>query len=651
MRFILFCTFLVILVTLSSSVTHSYSEKTIPDWVKNTAGWWADDQISEQEFVSAIEFLINSQIITVTQTEQNTSQTEKIPDWVKNTAGWWADDQISEQEFVSAIEFLIKIDIIHVDQFLQNVISSLLTWDEIVDDAKFANDGSLKIKKIHFGDSDIMLTTKFDAMTNNFFDVTTFDLLDSGIHLFKITGDQFYLDQANSVANIIQRDLLLESGHVALYSPLSKTYQYSAQNQEILRDLAYLASLNPEYIELTKTLADRIIENEIDGSSNLFYSEFDSEGNHHNDEMYLSYIGSEAIESLLLTYEVTDDRKYLDQAKKTILSYWEQRHPETNLIPSSINASDLSVEKEFMQQYGAGIFLKILLHYYYLTDDPEIFQIMKIYYDAITENFWDGSTWNYRVNYDGVISSKVIEANYAKLDDSLLHLHDLNPQTFSTAYEYAKTNYDNSFQGTLGTANNLVIHGVKDDGSEESVESMMEYAFIINQNVGNRLFQDTNEMMYLVKLNDFYHSVIKHHKKELGYIFGINAYTLGSESNSDWFSSHGYLLNQRASGNISNKINLTFVPLGDVKIIWMKIGEHELTQPFITTFNDSGRFNSIEFDYKKKSILFHTIHNSGQIVFADEIKSVLINNQPYENFKGNVLETIDGTHEYAVFLK
>ena len=602
MRFILFCTFLIILVTSSSSFTNAYSEKTIPDWVKNTAGWWAGDQISEQEFVSAIEFLI-------------------------------------------------EINVIDLNNFPQNVISNLLTWDEIVDDAKFANDGSLKIKKIHFGDSDIMLTTKFDAMSNNFLDVTTFDLLDSGIHLFKITDEQSYLDQANSVANVIQRDLLLESGHVLLYSPLSKTYQYSAQNQEILRDVAYLASFTPEYIELTKILADRIIENEIDPSSNLFYSEFDSKGTHYNNEMYLSYIGSEALESLLLTYEVTDEEKYLAQAKKTILSYWEQRHPETNLIPSSINASDLSIEKEFMQQYGAGIFLKILLHYYYLTDDPEIFQIMAIYYDAIIQNFWDGTTWNYRVNYDGTTSSNVIEANYAKLDDSLLHLYDLDPQRFSTAYEYAKINYDNSFQGTLGVANNLVIHGVKDDGSEESVESMMEYAFIINQNVGNRFFQDTNESLYLTKLNDFYHSVIKHHKKELGYIFGINAYTLGSESNSDWFSSHGHVLNQRASGNISNKINLTFVPIGDVKIIWMKIGEHELTQPFITTFNDSGRFNSIEFDYEKKSILFHSVYNDGQIVFADKIKSAFIDKQPYDNFKDNILNTLPGKHEYSIFLK
>ena len=25
---------------------------------------------------------------------------EYVPDWVKNTAGWWADDKISETEFV-----------------------------------------------------------------------------------------------------------------------------------------------------------------------------------------------------------------------------------------------------------------------------------------------------------------------------------------------------------------------------------------------------------------------------------------------------------------------------------------------------------------------------------------------------------------------
>ena len=40
---------------------------------------------------------------------------EYVPDWVKNTAGWWADDKISETEFVNAIEFLVKENIIQVN--------------------------------------------------------------------------------------------------------------------------------------------------------------------------------------------------------------------------------------------------------------------------------------------------------------------------------------------------------------------------------------------------------------------------------------------------------------------------------------------------------------------------------------------------------
>ena len=30
-----------------------------------------------------------------------------VPDWVKNNAGWWAEDEISEKEFLNGIQFLI----------------------------------------------------------------------------------------------------------------------------------------------------------------------------------------------------------------------------------------------------------------------------------------------------------------------------------------------------------------------------------------------------------------------------------------------------------------------------------------------------------------------------------------------------------------
>ena len=42
---------------------------------------------------------------------------ESVPDWVKNTAGWWATDQISETEFVNAIKFLIESGIINISSY------------------------------------------------------------------------------------------------------------------------------------------------------------------------------------------------------------------------------------------------------------------------------------------------------------------------------------------------------------------------------------------------------------------------------------------------------------------------------------------------------------------------------------------------------
>ena len=102
---------------------------------------------------------------------------------------------------------------------------------------------------------------------------------------------------------------------------------------------------------------------------------------------------------------------------------------------------------------------------------------------------------------------------------------------------------------------------------------------------------------------------------------------------------------------ISNKINLTFIPTDGVKIIWTKIGNHEITEQFITTFHDSGRFNQIEFDYEDKSILFHAVYNSGKIIFADEIESVLVDGDDYSDFNSHILNTIDGKHTYHIFLK
>ena len=43
------------------------AEATIPDWIKNNAGWWADGLIDDGSFVSGIQWLISNGIMTLTQ--------------------------------------------------------------------------------------------------------------------------------------------------------------------------------------------------------------------------------------------------------------------------------------------------------------------------------------------------------------------------------------------------------------------------------------------------------------------------------------------------------------------------------------------------------------------------------------------------------
>ena len=101
---------------------------------------------------------------------------------------------------------------------------------------------------------------------------------------------------------------------------------------------------------------------------------------------------------------------------------------------------------------------------------------------------------------------------------------------------------------------------------------------------------------------------------------------------------------------IGNKINLSFVPSDNVKIVWTKIGNFEIREPFIVHFNEPGRFNAINFDYKEKSIFFETIENNGTITFSGVIKNVLVDGQNYSNFSGKTLNTLEGKHNYKVTL-
>jgi hypothetical protein len=625
------------------------ADNIIPRWIKNNAGWWADDKIDDFTFAQGIGFLIKNKIIQINDLSTTSDgdiiieEAIVIPAWIKNNAGWWADDNISDSDFLYGIKYLVESNIIEFQS--KNIEQYILDWDTIVKDSSYTYEGSVRLQSEFF--DYVNYTVRYDAVKNGIADYSDPTLLRAGVWLYQITGNEKFLQNAGIVADVIEELYLTDSGIVMNVHPISNTVKIDEAhtNQEILGHIAKLALVDSNYTELTKTLADAVIEYEVNHETDLFYTFVTLEGKPMDRSMYMSYGGSVGLESLLLAYEVTSDKTYLEQVKRTIIAYWDLRDKETDLIPSWVNADTGEIEEPFMQQYGAGIFLKVLLHYYYLTEDRDIYRIIEDYTDAIVNYFWDGKTWDYRVDYDGKVRSNVIEANYGKLDDALFLVYDLNPTRFQKAYDLAKSDYDFSFGDKTSVVNGLVTHSVKDDGSRESIESMMNYAFIINQNPAVRLYQDTMQPEYIQDMKNFYEKVIFHHKREYGYIYGINAYTLDTTE-----LKIGTMLNQYATGMIGNKINLSFIPSNNVNIVWTKIGNFEITEPFIVHFNEPGRFNAINFDYNEKSIFFETIENQGTVTFSGMIKDVLVDGQNYSNFNGKTLNTLEGKHNYKVTL-
>jgi len=99
----------------------SAQDAQIPNWVKNVAGWWADDQISENEFVTGIEYLINNNIISISfmpcndEIQSQYGDTKSVPDWIKNNANWWSENLIDDTDFINGLQYLIEHKIIKID--------------------------------------------------------------------------------------------------------------------------------------------------------------------------------------------------------------------------------------------------------------------------------------------------------------------------------------------------------------------------------------------------------------------------------------------------------------------------------------------------------------------------------------------------------
>ena len=107
------------LCTKGSVISEEVKSKNtkIPGWVKTNAKWWSEEQVDDVTFTQGIGFLIKEKIIGISDLPKPPSEItdEKVPDWIKNNAGWWADGQITEDDFIMGIKYLVEAGIIQVN--------------------------------------------------------------------------------------------------------------------------------------------------------------------------------------------------------------------------------------------------------------------------------------------------------------------------------------------------------------------------------------------------------------------------------------------------------------------------------------------------------------------------------------------------------
>lgn len=148
--------------TVGGSISYAQptQKQAVPEWIRNNAAWWSENQIEDTDFLQGIEYLIENNIIVIlnlpepkpipsfVDPQQDPKyyiqrytnepsykdwfdrnypdytiyeavglaepEQELIPDWIRNNAQWWSDGLISDDEFLQAIKFLVENGVIRV---------------------------------------------------------------------------------------------------------------------------------------------------------------------------------------------------------------------------------------------------------------------------------------------------------------------------------------------------------------------------------------------------------------------------------------------------------------------------------------------------------------------------------------------------------
>ena len=177
----------------SSLEDASAEEEIFPLWLKDIAVWWGEEQITDQDFVNTLQYLVEKNILAIPDRDfgepvcdsglilnKTTSdcvindeseskgifidavneQQKIVVSWIKVTTLWWGQDKIDDEDFMNALQYLVENNVIAKEPVKvptpqvekKPLPGDLIVWPKIdkIEDVKIQGHGQAEFYNIQF---------------------------------------------------------------------------------------------------------------------------------------------------------------------------------------------------------------------------------------------------------------------------------------------------------------------------------------------------------------------------------------------------------------------------------------------------------------------------------------------------------------------
>lgn len=543
--------------------------------------------------------------------------------------------------------------------FLNRYDMKVVTWDQAYGYSKHGFDGTLLLMQ-KFGKHN--LTPTYDAKMGPS-DWLYPTLLHDALSMYKITQDKKYLDYAKSSADSIEEHMLNEKNIIRMFSYKNGTSDTEPTDLGfyVLPSLAELALYDPSYKPLAARVADGIIHYGV-SKSNIPYRKIYPNGTAADTVNGLpsnGYTISITVTGLLRSYEATGDKRFLNKSYDILVSIWNNKRSNYNLIPRMFDVVTLKTVHNDTQLYATGELLREYVYYYYLTGDPNIKDIISAYSAAAYNSYWARTPsgqgyFVYRVNVEtGEQSNILLETNWHKLDLSLIYAGEITGRRYNDrVYEDMNTFW---LGKGLSYRNYLFRHGTKPDGSpgkntQSLIYASLRTAIYVMLRMLNEGSLPPSDKFWNEKVWNHVNSLGLNHYQEYGYHDDVSVETLKPDANYEG------LQVVPACGEFASLVTLMFRTTPNVKMAWetFPLGNYTL-EPFPESYSadNIGFMRGVFMDYAHKEIAFKNIISKGRgkIYCSQNIIQVRRDGQIYTDWNKNTIKVHDGNHEYVIIFE